>query len=117
MNTQQCPHPEFDFDPPLQRKKNRLREQFEKFHSENPHVFDGLHKLAVQYRAARPDKKIGISLLFEVLRWHTMLETKSDDGLKLNNNLRSFYSRELMKDPRLAGMFRLKFSAADEEVE
>lgn len=116
MNTQGHQHPEFDFDHPVQRRKNRLRERFDKFHFKNPHVFEELHKLAVKYRAARPAKQIGISLLFEVLRWHAMIETNSDDGFKLTDNFRAFYSRELMKDPYLAGMFRVRRSAADEEV-
>jgi hypothetical protein len=111
-------HPEFDFAPPVVRKPNRLRERFEKFHAENPHVYDELHRLATQYRSARGDKQIGISLLFEVLRWHTMLQTDSDDGFKLSDNYRAFYSRLLMeRDPLLAGMFRTKRSLADEKVE
>jgi hypothetical protein len=117
MNTQGYQHPEFDFDHPVQRRKNRLRERFDKFHAENPHVFEELRKLAFKYRSARADKQIGISLLFEVLRWHSMLETQSDDGFKLSDNFRAFYARALMREPGLAGMFRTKRSAADEEVE
>ena len=46
-----------------------------------------------------------------------MLETQSDDGFKLSDNFRAFYARALMREPGLAGMFRTKRSAADEEVE
>jgi len=111
-------HPEFDFSPRDTRKPNRLRERFEKFHAENPQVYEELHRLASQYRAARGDKKIGISLLFEVLRWHSMLKTDSDDGFKLCNTYRAFYSRLMMeRDPSLAGLFRLKPSLADQKSE
>ena len=117
MNTE-LEHPEFDFSPPVKRAPNKLRERFEKFHAANPHVYAELHKLATQYRSARGDRQIGISLLFEVLRWHTMLQTDSDDGFKLSDNYRAFYSRLLMEsDASLAGLFRTKRSCADDKVD
>lgn len=116
MNTEQN-HPEFNFDPPVKRQKSKLREKFEKFHAENPRIYEELHDLALRYRESRGYKRIGISLLFEVARWHSILKTQGEDDFKLPNGWKPFYSRLLMLDPNLAGLFVTAKSAADEEVE
>ncbi|MCT6980978.1 hypothetical protein M1697_23140, partial [Salmonella enterica subsp. enterica serovar Oranienburg] len=48
--------------------EDTIREAFVRFHSQNPHVYDELVLLA--RRAMRSGaSKIGIKMLFEVLRW------------------------------------------------
>jgi hypothetical protein len=84
-----------------------IREAFLRFHYENPHVYVQLTELARQARAAGT-KKIGIGMLFEVLRWRHTLSTAGDD-FKLNNNYRSYYARMIMaKEPDLWGIFELR---------
>ena len=81
--------------------------KFERFHAENPHVFEELRKLALKMRRSGR-KHYGMKGLFEVLRWHRALET-TDGDFKLNNNYTSFYARLLMdSEPELEGFFRTR---------
>jgi len=84
-----------------------LRDRFAAFHQANPHVFDNLARLALDLKA-RGASRVGIGMLFEVLRWQYALRTSGDD-YRLNNNHRAFYARKLMADvPDLAGMFEVR---------
>jgi len=84
-----------------------IREAFLRFHRENPHVYDELVKLALRARR-RGVKRIGIGMLFEVLRWGHAMRTAGDD-FRLNNNYRSYYARLLMRnEPELVGAFELR---------
>lgn len=84
-----------------------LEERFEEFHDKNPHVYVALVKLARQLMA-RGHKKIGIAMLWEVLRWQSMLQTEGDP-FKLNNDYKSRYARLIMAiEPDLEGVFDLR---------
>lgn len=71
--------------------EDTLQERFEKFHKENPQVYKELLVLTRQAHD-RGRKKIGIGMLFEVLRWNRFIQT-NDPDFKLNNNYRSRYAR------------------------
>lgn len=96
---------------PLEYPEARLSlgSRFIAFHEANPHLYDRLVAMARQLRARGRDK-IGIAMLFEVLRWEH--ETTTDDPtsyLKLNNSYRSFYARLIMTRERdLAGCFEIR---------
>jgi hypothetical protein len=82
-------------------------EAFLDFHAENPIVYTLLVQYARQAKSAGV-KKLGIALLFERLRWYSMVETTGDE-YKLNNNHRAYYARLIMKNnPDLAGMFEIR---------
>lgn len=84
-----------------------LQEAFDKFHADNPHVYQELVKLARRMKGAGR-AKYGINSLSEVLRWHTNLETQGDE-FKFNNNLRPFYARLIMeKEADLRGFFEIR---------
>jgi len=84
-----------------------IREAFDRFHAQNPHVYAEIVMLARRARRSGAER-IGIGMLFEVLRWRHTLRTGGDD-FKLNNNYRSYYARVIMaKEPDLAGMFELR---------
>jgi hypothetical protein len=88
--------------------------RFERFHAENPHVYDELVKAARLYRQQTGNAKCGMTLLVGRVRWVLALRT-SGDGFRLNNNYAPFYSRLIMaQEPDLAGMFDLRRSYADE---
>lgn len=77
---------------------------FWKFHKENPQVYNKLVQMA--FHARRLGKaKIGMKMLFEVIRWEHLVHTRSDD-FALNNNYTSRYVR-IIEDqyPDLIGMF------------
>lgn len=88
-------------------RRNAITKAFWEFHNTNPKVYARLAELALQAkRTGRP--RIGIKMLFEVLRWEHFLDVKSKD-FKLNNNFHSRYARLLMRDyPQLQGFFETR---------
>ena len=84
-----------------------IEEAFWRFHEANPHVYDELVML-VRRAQRRGVRKLGIGMLFEVLRWRHALRTGGDE-FKLNNNYRSYYSRLMMiREPGLEGIFETR---------
>lgn len=84
-----------------------IAEAFARFHAENPHVYDELVRLARRAKRAG-SSRIGIKMLFEVLRWRHTLRTGGDD-FKLNNNYHSYYARIIMdRCPDLGDIFELR---------
>ncbi len=84
-----------------------IHDAFLAFDDANPHVYEALVQLALDL-ANRGHRRIGIGMLFEVLRWQTAMVT-TDSGFKLNNNYRSHYARAIMDNvPDLAGIFELR---------
>jgi len=78
------------------------------FHEANPLVYDALVGLARRYRARHESRRLGIGMLFEVLRWNVAMET-TDPDFKLNNNFRAFYAREIMeREADLSDAFEIR---------
>jgi hypothetical protein len=91
-----------------------IEEAFLLFHERNPHVYAELVELA-RRAARRGVTRLGIGMLFEVLRWRHSLRT-GGDPFKLNNNYRSYYARLIMLRERdLAGIFETRRLHAGEE--
>lgn len=98
------PHPE-----------RTIREAFERFHADNPHVYTALVRLARQARRAGL-RRVGMKMLFEVLRWDHAIRTEGDE-FKLNNNYHAYYARLVMEqEADLAGMFLLRAQADEANV-
>lgn len=95
------------YQPPA--PKPTIDEQFVEFDRCNPFVMDALAKLSRDY-VERGHTRVGIGHLFEIVRWsYAMHTTDPHSDLKLNNNLRSRYSRELMRRyPDLDGLFETR---------
>lgn len=90
-----------------------IREAWERFHADNPHVYARLVALARRWREARPGSRLGIAVLFERLRWDLAMET-TGEPLKLNNNYKSLYARLMMdREPDLDGLFETRRLRAD----
>lgn len=94
-----------------------IEEMFWRFHDANPFVYDELVALARQGVRAGAHK-LGIGMLFEVLRWNVALRTGGDE-FKLNNNYRSYYARLIMvNEPDLVGVFETRqLHALEPEME
>jgi hypothetical protein len=91
-----------------------IAQKFERFHADNPRVYETLLHLSREWLRRMGGRKCGIGALFERARWELAMETNTPD-YKLNNNFRAFYARLLMlKNPELRGMFDLRVSEADE---
>lgn len=85
----------------------RLDLEFEAFHRANPRVYATLARLARQAVAAGK-RRVGIKMLWEVMRWEMWITT-TDDAFRLNNNWPSRYARLLMqREPDLAGLFETR---------
>lgn len=91
--------------------------KFERFHAENPRVYEVLLRLAREWSVRTGGRRLGIGALTERARWELVMET-SDPDYKINNTYRAYYARLLMlRNPELRGMFELRTSAADEWIE
>ncbi|WP_327356307.1 hypothetical protein [Streptomyces sp. NBC_01304] len=71
-----------------------IQERFESFHQLNPWILEQLEKLTADC-AERGLRRIGIGMLFEVLRWQYGRATRGEP-FKLNNDFRSRYVRMLL---------------------
>lgn len=91
----------------LDEDERTIEERFERFHAANPEVYRLLvHYTRTLRRAGR--ERIGISLVWERLRWDVAIRTVGDE-LKLDNSYRSRYARRIMRDePDLAGVFETR---------
>ena len=84
-----------------------IQERFERFHDENPEVYELLVRFAHEAHAAGRSR-LGIGALWERLRWHTSVETEGEP-YKLNDNYRSRYARLLAeRNPELAHLFETR---------
>ena len=78
--------------------------RFEAFHAAHPEVYAELVRLAREYRAACAGR-LGIGMLWEVLRWQTAVGSTTG-SYRLNNVFRSHYARRIMAtEADLVGIF------------
>lgn len=90
------------FAPPSQ-----IDEAFWRFHRENPGVYRKLVELAAEAKTVGRTR-IGMKMLFEVIRWEHLVHTRSDD-FALNNNYTSRYTRILQEEyPELGKLFETR---------
>lgn len=94
---------------PVKSKDLLLSERFLIFHYNNPKIYDILVRLARQ-GVGSGKKRIGIGMLWEVMRWEMGLDVVDDgEEFKLNNSYRSRYARLIMKtEPDLAEIFETR---------
>lgn len=94
-------------DTPAKRAGDGVRQSFEAFHAENPHVLTTLRDEALRVKA-KGWKVFGMKALVEGLRWDARLATNGKPW-KLNNSHVASYARLLMETtPDLRGFFRLR---------
>lgn len=100
--------PAFEFPPPPvvePRPDRSIDARFAEFHAAHPEVYAALVRLAREGKAAG-HTKLGIGMLFEVLRWEHMVRPDDSEPYRLNNVYRSRYARLVMdQEPDLAGIF------------
>ena len=68
-----------------------IREGFEKFNSENPHIFKAFEEQAIR-AINKGRKKISAKLIINWIRWHEFLES-NDLNFKINDAFQSYYAR------------------------
>ena len=87
-----------------------IEARFQSFHAEHPEVYRQLRKMALSL-VHRGYTHIGIGMLWETLRYHSMLGSRPDEAeaFRLNDNFRSRYVRLLTdQEPELAEVFELR---------
>ena len=73
-------------------RAQQIFEKFKKFHAVNPQIWTLFKKYSFQmHNAGR--QQYGAAAIFERIRWHVGIETKSNDDLKLCNDFRAYYGR------------------------
>lgn len=87
-----------------------IEERFQAFHAAHPEVYAKLRSLALDL-THRGWSHLGIGMLWEALRYTTMLGYGPDEDqpYRLNDHFRSRYARMLMADvPELDGVFETR---------
>jgi hypothetical protein len=78
------------------------------FHKENPKVYELFDKFTRE-AIASGRQHYSAYAIFEVMRWHTSVVTKSEEDFKLNNNHRPYYARYFMyRNPQYKDFFQLR---------
>ena len=98
--------------------KKTLEERFWDFHDANPDIYAELVRLARRAQEAGREK-VGIAMLYEVVRWNRFLNATENPGerYKLNNDFRSRYARLIMEQEKdLREMFDVRELKACEEA-
>ncbi|MEU7158520.1 hypothetical protein [Streptomyces chrestomyceticus] len=84
-----------------------IQDRFESFHQLNPWILDQLETLTLDC-VNQGIKRVGIGMLFEVLRWQYGRATRGEPW-KLNNDYRSRYVRKLIDlHPEWSPLFELR---------
>jgi len=93
---------------------SNLAEEFERFHRENPRVYELFKRFTFQL-IERGFKHHSSDAVVHRIRWHTDVETTTaTDSFKIANAHTAFYARLFMADhPQHKGFFRTAVSAAD----
>lgn len=69
-----------------------IEKQFNEFHAENPRVYVLFKKFCSEVLSAGR-QRYSSKAIFEQIRWHIYVVTRSDDDFKLNNNYTAHYAR------------------------
>lgn len=84
-----------------------IQERFEAFHAANPWVLTALEKLTREHLETGA-RRLGIGMLWEVIRWKYASATRGDD-FRANNNFRSRYVRLLRaRNPEWSDVFAVR---------
>ena len=87
---------------------SNLKEKFKRFDENNPHVWDLFVSYTMQAINAGASK-FGAQAVIERIRWHSNIETQSEDRFKISNDHAAFYARKFMEEyPQYDGVFRTR---------
>jgi hypothetical protein len=94
--------------------ESRIYSRFSKYHADNPHVYTCLVQLAREFRSKANNQKMGIGMLYEVLRWNYYTSVDTNEEYRLSNDFRACYARLIMdQEPDLQDAFNLRCSVVD----
>jgi len=92
--------------PPRETRADQIFRRFCEFHKANPRVWTLFKRFTFELIHAGFEHH-GAGAVVERIRWHTNIETRSEDGLKISNDLRAYYARLFhAAHPQHDGFFR-----------
>lgn len=84
-----------------------IREGFNKFNMENPHIFQAFEKQVLK-AIHNGKKKISAKMIINWIRWHEFLDS-TDENFKINDAYQAYYARHFIeKYPEYNGIFELR---------
>ena len=84
-----------------------IRDGFNKFHQENPHVYKAFEEQAFK-AINRGRTKISSKLIINWIRWHDFLES-NDQNFKINDAYQSYYARHFIaENPQHSEIFEFR---------
>jgi hypothetical protein len=84
-----------------------IREGFNMFHKENPHIFKAFEQQALT-AINKGRKKISSKLIINWIRWNEFLRS-SDQNFKINDAYQSYYARYFVeKHPEYIDVFEFR---------
>lgn len=85
-----------------------LTERFEKFHKQNPHIYELFCKYSCE--AIKSGKKrMSHWLVANRIRWDAEVVTNTDEQYKISNDFIALYARKFMEEhPQHNGFFKTK---------
>jgi len=93
-----------------------IREGFNKFHRENPHVFEAFEEQVFE-AINRGRTKISAKLIINWIRWNEFLKT-SDKNFRINDAYQSYYARCFVaKYPEQVSLFEFRKLRNEEKGE
>ena len=96
---------------------NRNDKDFNKFHKENPKIYDHFRQLALYIIRDKKKTKLSGKTLIEYLRWNSFIKTTGSE-FKINNTFTSYYVRLFSKEyPAYKDYFEQRKSQADLPVQ
>jgi hypothetical protein len=100
---------------PVRRPAKSSRERFERFHAENPHVYQLFKRFAFEAVRAHRGRFSARTILHRI-RWYTRVETDDPEGFKINDHWSPYYSRLFVTDhPEHEDFFETRRAIADEK--
>lgn len=92
----------------------KIYQDFLDFHEANPEIYKKFAELCFFLYTQIGIRKTGVALVWERMRWDFVLETRSTDGFKLNNNHKAYYARLFMNShPMFRGFFNIRVTAGE----
>ncbi len=83
-----------------------IREGFEKFHAENPHIYKEFEEQVLK-SIEKGRTKISAKLIINWIRWNSFVNT--GESPRINDAFQSYYPREFIKrHPEYEGIFEMR---------
>jgi hypothetical protein len=92
---------------------SRLQTAFEKFHGDNPAIYEHFCKFTQEVLDAGYPV-VPAAMLLHRIRWESMIAVDTDQPYKLNQNFATYYARKYMVDhPHLGEVFKTRVLRAE----